>query len=109
MVAMGGAGGGERDVEPAMDAAEGFGAAVVTTPALSSGQLDVVSGYAEKADGIGRRRAPDMERPSRWDGLELSGQGWSYERAVLRRREATAAATQAEDMSSVSFPVRRPR
>ena len=62
-----------------------------------------------KADGIDRRRAPDMERPSRRDGLELSGQGWSYERAVLRRRDATAAATQAEDMSSVSFPVRRPR
>ena len=46
MVAMGGAGGGERDVEPAMDAAEGFGAAVVAALALGSRQANSISGYA---------------------------------------------------------------
>ena len=36
MVAMGGAGRHERDVEPAMDAAEGFGATVVAALTLGS-------------------------------------------------------------------------
>jgi hypothetical protein len=36
MVAMGGAGCRERDVEPAMDATEGFGATVVTARSLGA-------------------------------------------------------------------------
>ena len=36
MVAMGGAGGGERDVEPAMDAAEALGATVVAALSLGA-------------------------------------------------------------------------
>jgi hypothetical protein len=36
MVAMGGAGGGQRDVEPAMDAAEALGATVVAALSLGA-------------------------------------------------------------------------
>jgi hypothetical protein len=57
MVAVGGAGRGERDVEPAMDAAEGLGAAVEAALTLGSGQLDSFSGNAGKPS-VKRRHAP---------------------------------------------------
>ena len=44
VVAMGGAGRGKRDVEPAMDAAKALGAAVVAAQALGSRQANSVSG-----------------------------------------------------------------
>src|SRR6185369_2691687 len=102
MVAMGGAGRGERDVEPAMDAAERFGAAVVAALALGSGQLDSISGTQE-CRRVERRHAPDMERPSRSGRSRGLGDGRSYERAVLRRRDADAAATALANMGRSPF------
>jgi hypothetical protein len=48
MVSMGSAGRGERDVKPAMDAAERFGVAIMATLTLGSRQLDSVSGEQDR-------------------------------------------------------------
>ena len=61
MVAMSGTGRGERDVEPAMDTAEGLGAAAVATTALGSRQANSFSGYAGEADGSIGVTLPDKE------------------------------------------------
>jgi hypothetical protein len=103
VVAMGGAGRGERDVEPAVDAAEGFSAAVVATLTLGSRQLDSISGGQDRpSDRSTSRSGHGTTVPP--GTVHARGNGGSYERADLRRRDATTVALMLSDMSSSSPP-----
>jgi hypothetical protein len=106
VVAMGGAGRGERDVEPAVDAAEGFSTTVVAALTLGSRQLDSISGGQDRpSDRSTSRSGHGTTVPP--GTVHARGNGGSYERADLRRRDATTAALMLSDMSSSSLPARR--